>query len=185
MAHLPRGGCYIGAMPVTPKLRCSPLQPGFRVVLVEPEIPPNTGSIARTCAATQSPLHLIEPLGFRIDDRSLKRAGIDYWHLVDVHTHPSFHAFTQQHPEARLHFLSSEAERSYLEADFAPGDALVFGKESVGLPRELLKAHPDRVWGIPTSGGVRSLNLSNAVAIVLFEALRKQGALAETFTTRA
>lgn len=172
-------------MPVTPKLRCQPLQPAFRVVLVEPEIPPNTGSIARTCAATQSPLHLIEPLGFRIDDRSLKRAGIDYWHLVDVHTHPSFEAYTLSSPETRLHFFSSEAQRSYLEADFQPGDALVFGKESVGLPRELLHAHPDRVWGIPTSGGVRSLNLSNAVAIVLFEALRKQNALAQTFIERS
>jgi len=168
-------------MPLTPKLRCKPLQPAFRVVLVEPEIPPNTGSIARTCAATQSPLHLIEPLGFRIDDRSLKRAGIDYWHLVDVQTHPSFAAFVQSQAAPRMHFLSSEAERSYLDADFQPGDALVFGKESVGLPRELLRAHPEHVWGIPTSGDVRSLNLSNAVAIVLFEALRKQNALAETF----
>jgi tRNA (cytidine/uridine-2'-O-)-methyltransferase len=171
-------------MPVTPKLRCKPLQPAFRIVLVEPEIPPNTGSIARTCAATQSLLHLVEPLGFRIDDRSLKRAGIDYWHLVNVQTHPSFDAFTKAFPATRLHFLSSEAERSYLEADFEPGDALVFGKESVGLPRELLQAHPARVWGIPTSGGVRSLNLSNAVAIVLFEALRKHNALAETFIER-
>ena len=181
----PAGCCYIGAMPVTPKLRCRPLQPAYRVVLVEPEIPPNTGSIARTCAATQSHLHLIEPLGFRIDDRSLKRAGIDYWHLVDVHSHPSFGAFVHAYPQARLHLLSSEAERSYLDADFQPGDALVFGKESVGLPRALLRANPDRVWGIPTSGAVRSLNLSNAVAIVLYEALRKHGALSETFTTKA
>lgn len=172
-------------MPVTPKLRCKPLHPAFRVVLVEPEIPPNTGSVARTCAATSSPLHLVEPLGFRIDDRALKRAGIDYWHLVDVHTHPSFEQFAQAYPDTRLHLLSSEAGRSYLEADFQPGDALVFGKESVGLPRELLRAHPDRVWGIPTSGAVRSLNLSNAVAIVLFEALRKQGALTDTFVTEA
>jgi tRNA (cytidine/uridine-2'-O-)-methyltransferase len=168
-------------MPVTPKLRCKPLQPALRVVLVEPEIPPNTGSVARTCAATQSPLHLIEPLGFRIDERSVKRAGIDYWHLVDVHTHPSFDAFTQAYPSTRLHLLSSEGQRSYLDADFQPGDALVFGKESVGLPRELLRAHPERVWGIPTSGGVRSLNLSNAVAIVLYEALRKLNALGDTF----
>jgi len=168
-------------MPITPKLRCRALSPAFRVVLVEPEIPPNTGSIARTCAATSSALHLVEPLGFRIDDRSLKRAGIDYWHLVEVHTHPNFSSFRASFPDAQLHFLSSEAERSYLDAKFQPGDALVFGKESVGLPRELLRSHPDRVWGIPTSGGVRSLNLSNAVAIVLFEALRQQGALADTF----
>lgn len=168
-------------MPVTPKLRCKPLTPAFRVVLVEPEIPPNTGSVARTCAATTTPLHLIEPLGFRIDDRSLKRAGIDYWHLVQVHTHPSFAAFEASQPGLRMHFFSSEADRSYLDADFEPGDALVFGKESVGLPRELLRAHPERVWGIPTSGGVRSLNLSNAVAIVLYEALRKQQALQSTW----
>jgi tRNA (cytidine/uridine-2'-O-)-methyltransferase len=168
-------------MPQTPKLRCPALVPPFRVVLVEPEIPPNTGSIARTCAATGSPLHLIEPLGFRIDDRSLKRAGIDYWHLVEVHVHPSFEAFVAEHPSVRMHFLSSEAERSYTDADFAPGDALVFGKESVGLPRSLLQQHRQQTLGIPTSGAVRSLNLSNAVAIVLFEALRKNGGLARTF----
>jgi len=172
-------------MPVTPKLRCSALQPPFRVVLVEPEIPPNTGSIARTCAATNSVLHLIEPLGFRIDDRSLKRAGIDYWHLVQVHVHANFEAFQSEFPDGSLHLLSSEAERSYLEVQFQPGDTLVFGKESVGLPRELLRSHPDRVCGIPTSGGVRSLNLSNAVAIVLFEALRQQGALQRTFVEAA
>lgn len=164
-------------MPDTPKLRCAPLALPFRVVLVEPEIPPNTGSVARTCAATSSPLHLIEPLGFRIDDRSLKRAGIDYWHLVRVHRHPSFDAFVADHADARLHLFSSQSVRSYLEADFAPGDALVFGKESVGLPQSLLDRHGERTWGIPTSGGVRSLNLSNAVAIVLFEALRRCGGL--------
>jgi tRNA (cytidine/uridine-2'-O-)-methyltransferase len=168
-------------MPRTPKLRCSALQPPLRVVLVEPEIPPNTGSVARTCAALSSPLHLIEPLGFRIDDRALKRAGIDYWHLVTVHTHPSFAAFEAEYPSTRLHLFSSEAERSYLEADFQPGDALVFGKESVGLPRELLRSHSERVWGIPTSGAVRSLNLSNAVAIVMYEAQRRLGALEPTF----
>jgi tRNA (cytidine/uridine-2'-O-)-methyltransferase len=168
-------------MPITSKLRCQALEPAFRVVLVEPEIPPNTGSIARTCAATNTALHLIEPLGFRIDDRSLKRAGIDYWHLVQVNTHRNFAAFTSDYPATTLHFLSSEAERSYLDAQFQPGDALVFGKESVGLPRELLHAHPERVWGIPTSGGVRSLNLSNAVAIVLYEALRQQGTLQRTY----
>jgi tRNA (cytidine/uridine-2'-O-)-methyltransferase len=168
-------------MPQTPKLRCQPLPSPFHVVLVEPEIPPNTGSVARTCAATQTPLHLIEPLGFRIDDRSLKRAGIDYWHLVHVSVHASFAAFSQTHAAGRMHFFSSDAERSYLEADFAPGDALVFGKESVGLPRELLAQHRDRVWGIPTSGKVRSLNLSNAVSIVLFEALRASGGLQATY----
>lgn len=168
-------------MPAGPKLRCAPLARPFRVVLVEPEIPPNTGSVARTCAATQTPLHLIEPLGFRIDDRSLKRAGIDYWHLVDVSVHGSFDAFTAAHPAARVHVFTGHAERSYLEADLEPGDALVFGKESVGLPPELVRRHAGRAWGIPMSGGVRSLNLSNAVAIVLFEALRRHGGLAPTF----
>lgn len=161
----------------TKKLRVDPLAPPFRVVLVEPEIPPNTGSIARTCAATQSALHLVEPLGFRIDERSVRRAGIDYWHLVDLHVHPSFDAFEAAHPGARVHVLSANAERSFLEADFRPGDALVFGRESVGLPTSVVARHAERAWSIPTSGGVRSLNLSNAVAIVLFEALRQVGAL--------
>ena len=160
-------------MPNTPKLRTQPLSTPFRVVLVEPEIPPNTGSIARTCAATSTPLHLIEPLGFRIDERSVKRAGIDYWHLVRLQVHPSFDDFCTGFSTTRLHLFSSEATQSYLQADLEPGDALVFGRESVGLPRELLAQHRERVWGIPTSGKVRSLNLSNAVAIVLFEALRR------------
>jgi tRNA (cytidine/uridine-2'-O-)-methyltransferase len=160
-------------VPNTPKLRTQPLSKPFRVVLVEPEIPPNTGSIARTCAATSTPLHLIEPLGFRIDERSVKRAGIDYWHLVQVQTHPNLDDFCARFSTTRLHFFSSEATQSYLQADLEPGDALVFGRESVGLPRELLAQHRERVWGIPTSGKVRSLNLSNAVSIVLFEALRR------------
>lgn len=168
-------------MPRTEKLRCAAQDPPFSVVLVAPEIPPNTGAVARTCAAMQTPLHLVEPLGFRIDDRAVKRAGIDYWHLVQVHVHASLDAFTDKQPAARLHFFSSASPRSYLEADLQPGDALVFGRESVGLPRNLLAAHPERVWGIPTSGKVRSLNLSNAVAIVLFEALRRTGGLAPTF----
>lgn len=150
-------------------------------MLVEPEIPPNTGAVARTCAATSSPLHLIEPLGFRIDDHALRRAGIDYWHLVQVHLHPSFDHFRASHLDLRLHLFSSEAVRPYFEADLRPGDALVFGKESVGLPRELLENHSDRVWAIPTSGKVRSLNLSNAVAIVLYDALHRNGGLSPTF----
>lgn len=163
------------------KLRVAPLAPPFHVVLVEPEIPPNTGSIARTCAATQTKLHLVEPLGFRIDEHSIRRAGLDYWHLVDLAVHPSFRAFRDACPEPRLHLFSANARRSYLEADLRPGDALVFGRESVGLPPDLLEAHAGSVWGIPTSGGVRSLNLSNAVAIVVYEALRKVGALDHPF----
>jgi tRNA (cytidine/uridine-2'-O-)-methyltransferase len=117
-------------------------------------------------------------LGFRIDERAVRRAGLDYWHLVDLHRHESFEAFREQGPQ-RLHLLSAGGGRSYLDADFQPGDALVFGKESVGLSPALLQAYPDRVCGIPTLGEVRSLNLSNAVAIVLYEALRRVGALNE------
>lgn len=168
-------------MPQYPKLRCTPLHSPFKVVLVEPEIPPNTGSVARTCAATCSPLYLIEPLGFNIDDHAVRRAGLDYWHLVEVRTFENFDAFVGAHSQTRLHLFSSEANRSYLDADFLPGDALVFGKESVGLPRALLEKFSNRTWAIPTSGHVRSINLSNAVAIVLYEALRRNQALSDTF----
>ncbi|MFW6050683.1 MAG: tRNA (cytidine(34)-2'-O)-methyltransferase [Myxococcota bacterium] len=168
-------------MPRGPKLRASPMGHPFRVVLVEPEIPPNTGAVARTCAATGSPLHLVGPLGFRIDAQAVRRAGLDYWHLVDLHRHDSLDDLRATHPDLRMHLFSAGASRSYLEADLRPGDALVFGKESVGLPPEVLRAHADRVWAIPTLGPVRSLNLSNAVAIVLYEALRRAGALARPF----
>ena len=149
--------------------------------LVEPEIPPNTGSIARTCGATQSILHLVEPLGFSLDERAVRRAGLDYWHLVDVRVHPSFAAFESARPGGALHFFSAGATRSYLEAPLMPGDCLVFGRESVGLPKELLAQHADKVWAIPTIGAVRSLNVSNAVSIVLYDALRRTGTLDHTF----
>ncbi len=173
-------------MPQGNKLRAPPLERPFQVVLVEPEIPPNTGAVARTCAATRSPLHLVGPLGFRIDEASVRRAGIDYWHLVEIHRHSTLHEFAQTHAaegrQARLHLFASAAKRSYLDADFQPGDALVFGKESVGLAPELIDAYPDRVWAIPTLGPVRSLNLSNAVSIVLYEALRAVNALSTTYS---
>jgi tRNA (cytidine/uridine-2'-O-)-methyltransferase len=159
------------------KLRVPPVTPCFRVVLVEPEIPPNTGSVARTCAATGTALHLVEPLGFRIDERSVRRAGIDYWHLVDVHVHPSFEDFEVRHPGARLHLLTANAGANFFDAEFAPGDVFVFGRESVGLPSRLLDRLPDRHLSLPTSGAVRSLNLSNAVSIAVFEALRQVGGL--------
>jgi tRNA (cytidine/uridine-2'-O-)-methyltransferase len=162
------------------KLRCEPLAPAFHVVLHEPEIPPNTGSVARTCAATSSPLHLIEPLGFRIDEQAVRRAGLDYWHLVDLRVHASWDAYRIAEPTRRVHLFSANARASYLDADLTPGDALVFGRESVGLPTWLLEQHPTAIWGIPTSGAVRSLNLSNAVAIVLYEALRRNEALRAT-----
>jgi tRNA (cytidine/uridine-2'-O-)-methyltransferase len=165
----------------------------LHVVLVEPEIPPNTGNIARLCAAAAAPLHLVGPLGFRIDEHSVRRAGVDYWHLVDVRRHLDFahflHAFEKETapgiphpPPGRLHLFSAVAEKSYLDAAFAPGDALVFGKESVGLPDELLAQYKDRVIGIPTIGKVRSLNLANAAGIAMWEALRQAGALGTTFT---
>lgn len=169
----------------SPRLRARPLDRPFHLVLVEPEIPPNTGNVARLGAATGSPLHLVGRLGFRIDEHSVRRAGVDYWHLVDVRTHVDFaqfvHAYEAESKGGRLHLFSAIAERSYLDAGFTAGDALVFGKESVGLPEELLDKYRDRVVGIPTLGAVRSLNLANAVGIALFEALRQAGALASTF----
>jgi tRNA (cytidine/uridine-2'-O-)-methyltransferase len=165
------------AVPRAEKLRFAPLERPFRVVLVEPEIPPNTGAIARTCVATGSPLHLVGELGFSIEEHAVRRAGLDYWHLLELHRHVELRGFSAAFPGSRLHLFSANAERSYLDADFEPGDALVFGRESVGLPNHILEEHPDRVWGIPTAGGVRSLNLSNAAAIVLYEALRSVGAL--------
>jgi tRNA (cytidine/uridine-2'-O-)-methyltransferase len=170
----------------TPRLRAKPLGTPLHVVLVEPEIPPNTGNVARLCAATGSPLHLVGTLGFRIDEHSVRRAGVDYWHLVDVRQHVSFehflHAWQKESPTGRLHLFSALATTSYLEATYTPGDALVFGRESVGLPEELTTRFADRVIGIPTLGAVRSLNLANAAGIALFEALRATGALAATYT---
>lgn len=165
----------------TKRLRAEPLASPFHVVLVEPEIPPNTGNIARLCAATRSPLHLVGPLGFRIDEKSVRRAGVDYWHLVDVRQHDDFQAFLgvfrSESPGGRLHLFTGVASKSYLDAGFVAGDALVFGKESVGLPDSILDAHPDRQIAIPTLGAVRSLNLASAAAIVVYEALRRSGAL--------
>ena len=164
-----------------PRLR-SPLKlDPLHVVLVEPEIPPNTGNVARLCAATGSVLHLVGTLGFRIDDKAVRRAGIDYWHLVKVHQHLDLAHFRHAVPAARWILFSASAERSYLDADFRPGDALLFGRESVGLPDDLLAEHRASVYGIPTLGPVRSLNLANAVSIVLYEALRRMGALDTTF----
>jgi tRNA (cytidine/uridine-2'-O-)-methyltransferase len=163
------------------RLRAAPLVAPLHVVLVEPEIPPNTGNIARLCAATSSALHLVGTLGFRIDEKSVRRAGIDYWHLVEVRQHLDLSHFRHALPDARWVLLSASAERSYLAAGFRQGDALIFGRESVGLPDELLDAHRESVFGIPTLGPVRSLNLANAASIVVYEALRQIGALGSTF----
>jgi len=143
-------------------------------VLVAPEIPPNTGSIARLCAATYTRLHLIRPLGFSLDDRYLKRAGLDYWPHVDLHVHDNWRRFRDRHRNARMHFFSARATRSYLAAPFARGDYLVFGSETTGLPAALLTARRDQTYVIPiASPHVRSLNLSNAVSIAVYEALRR------------
>jgi tRNA (cytidine/uridine-2'-O-)-methyltransferase len=169
----------------TPRLRAPLLATPLHVVLVEPEIPPNTGNIARLCAATGAVLHLVGKLGFRIDEHSVRRAGVDYWHLVDVRQHVDFahflHAFANASPAGKLHLFTALATKSYVGADYAEGDALVFGKESVGLPDELIEAHAERLVGIPTLGAVRSLNLANAAGIALFEALRVLGAFEKTF----
>lgn len=160
-----------------PRLRAPEVSPPLRIVLVEPEIPQNTGNIGRLSAATQSPLHLIGRLGFRIDEHAVRRAGLDYWHLVKLEQHPNLDHFRHLYPTARPKLFSAVADRSYLDAGFQPGDALIFGRESTGLDEDLLDRFPGEVYGIPTLGPVRSLNLANAVSIVLYEALRQIGAL--------
>ena len=146
----------------------------FNVVLVEPEIPPNTGNVGRLCLATNSTLHLVEPFGFRLDDKQLKRAGLDYWHEVRVQRWSSLEELRSAQPDtARYFYLTTKTRRSYFDAQFEPGDFLVFGRETKGLPESLLEENPDRCLTIPMQT-TRSLNLATAVAIVLFEAVRQQ-----------
>ncbi len=147
----------------------------LHIVLVEPEIPQNCGNIARTCAATGSVLHLVEPLGFDISDKAVKRAGLDYWHLVDVRVYRDLDEFFARNAVEQMWLLSTKAPRSYAEASFADGCYLLFGKETRGLPEELLRRYADRCLRIPIRSEARSLNLANSVAIVAFEALRQQG----------
>jgi tRNA (cytidine/uridine-2'-O-)-methyltransferase len=149
----------------------------MHVVLLEPEIPPNTGNVARLCAATRSHLHLIEPFGFKLDDAQLKRAGMDYWRHVEWRRWPGWAAFRKAVPdEARLWFVESKGPRLYTEVSFAADDYLIFGRETAGLPRTVLQRNPDRWLRIPMfNTEARSLNLSNCVALVLFEALRQLG----------
>ncbi len=148
----------------------------LHIVLVEPEIPPNTGNVARLCAATGCALHLIEPLGFAIDDRALKRAGLDYWAQLDVVMHPNLGSFFAQIAPERCWLLSTRGGQSYRDAPFAAGDALVFGKETKGLPASVLATYAERALRIPMrSPAVRSLNLSTAVGIVAYEALARLG----------
>ena len=147
----------------------------FNVVLIEPEVPPNTGNIGRLCLATGSTLHLVKPLGFSIEDRTLKRAGLDYWKEVDLKLWDSFTDLYAAVPEneARVFFLTTKTHRPYYEVAFQPGDFLVFGRETKGLPEALLSDHSTELLTIPMRG-TRSLNLATAVAIVLFEAVRQQ-----------
>ena len=149
----------------------------MNVVLVEPEIPPNTGNVARLCAATRTRLHLVEPFGFKLDDTQLKRAGMDYWRHVEWRRWPSWHAFAKMLPHvARLWFVESGGPQLYSSVAFAPDDYLVFGRETAGVPRALLEQNRERWLRIPMfNPDARSLNLANCVALVLFEALRQQG----------
>ena len=146
------------------------------VALVEPEIPPNTGNIARLCAATNTPLHIVGVTGFRMDDRALKRAGLDYWPQVQLTRHPDLEALYSALPQARFVYLTTKADRSYTDWEFQPDDCLVFGRETRGLPEDLLHAHWENCLRIPIlNPNIRSLNLATAVGIVLFEALRQTG----------
>jgi len=155
----------------------------MNIVLVEPEIPPNTGNVARLCAATKSILHLVEPFGFKLDDAQLKRAGMDYWQHVEWHRWANWNAFEAKLPAAaRLWFIESGGSKIYNEAKFSADDYLVFGRETAGLPGSLLEKHRERWLRIPMfNAQSRSLNLSNCVALVLFEALRQQGFQNEIF----
>ena len=145
----------------------------FHIVLVEPEIPQNTGNIARTCAATGTKLHIVKPMGFSIDDKKLKRAGLDYWHLLGVQYYENFDDFMQKNEGARLFLASTKAPRRHSDISYQDGDFLVFGKETKGLPEDLIQRHLDHAVRIPMIEEARSLNLSNSVAIMLYEALRQ------------
>ena len=147
----------------------------FHIVLVEPEIPQNAGNIARTCAATGCVLHLVKPLGFELSDKYLKRAGLDYWHLVEVRVHDSIEEVLASLAGAPIYFFTTKAERIYSEAEFVQGAVLVFGKETAGLKEELLVANKESCVRIPMLEDRRSLNLSNSVAIAVYEGLRQNG----------
>lgn len=154
-------------LPADPPAGC-----GLHVVLVEPEIPPNTGNIARLCRAAGAQLHLIEPLGFSLDDRALRRAGMDYWHECAPRLWPSWQAWLEAHPHTPFWLFTTKARVAHWDAQYRPGDALVFGRETRGLPQSLLDAHPSRLLRIPMIPGARSLNLATSAGIALYEAWR-------------
>ena len=145
----------------------------LNIVLYQPEIPANTGNIGRTCVATNTRLHLIEPLGFRLSEKEIRRAGMDYWDHLDLYRYINFEEFQQKNPEAKIWMATTKAKSVYSEVQYGPNDYIMFGKESAGIPEEILKANPDTCVRIPMIGETRSLNLSNSVAIVLYEALRQ------------
>lgn len=145
----------------------------MNIILHQPEIPANTGNIGRTCVATGTKLHLIEPLGFRLDEKALKRAGMDYWKDLDVTTYINYDDFLQKNPNAKIFFATTKAKHVYTEVEYGPDDFIMFGKESAGIPEEILVDHEETCVRIPMIGDIRSLNLSNSVAIVLYEALRQ------------
>lgn len=145
----------------------------LNIVLYEPEIPANTGNIGRTCVATGTRLHLIEPLGFKLDEKSIKRAGMDYWKDLDVTTYVNWEEFCEKNPGADIYMATTKGRQVYTEVSYKSGGYIMFGKESAGIPEEILKEHPDNCVRIPMIGETRSLNLSNSVAIVLYEALRQ------------
>ena len=147
----------------------------MHIVLVNPEIPQNTGNIARSCAATGAKLHLIKPLGFELSDKYLKRAGLDYWHMMTLEIHESWEDLMEKYPNARLHYATTKAPRDYCGASYADEDFIVFGRETKGLDEELLAKNYEKCIRIPMRPDARSLNLANSVAIVLYEALRQQG----------
>jgi len=147
----------------------------LNIVLFEPEIPANTGNIGRTCVATNTRLHLIEPLGFRLNEKNLKRAGMDYWNDLDVTTYIDFNDFLEKNPGAKIYMATTKAVNVYTEVNYEPDCYIMFGKESAGIPEEILVDHKENCIRIPMVGDIRSLNLGNSVAIVLYEALRQNG----------
>jgi tRNA (cytidine/uridine-2'-O-)-methyltransferase len=144
------------------------------IVLLEPEMPANTGNIGRTCVATGSTLHLIEPLGFQINEKAVRRAGLDYWEHLDVKVYDDYEDFLQKNPGAKIFMATTKAKKTYTQVEYGPNDFIMFGKESAGIPEEILVENEETSIRIPMNYEIRSLNLSNSVAIVLYEALRQQ-----------
>ena len=147
----------------------------LNIVLYEPEIPANTGNIGRTCVATGTRLHLIEPLGFKLNEKALKRAGMDYWNDLDVTTYIDYQDFLEKNPGVKIYMATTKAHKVYTDVEYEPDCYIMFGKESAGIPEEILVEHEEDCMRIPMNGDIRSLNLGNSVAIVLYEALRQNG----------